>query len=311
MLRPKLRIPRAGSLLRPRRSPQQPLTFSQRIPAQFRTIHAVPTLKAFPYPEEGVPGLLSPEGFDMAYNQYMDFVVTKLNNLTAGTEFAEKDALQIVRETARQPHQAALFNYASMAWNHNFFFEQLARLESAVPGRPPEEVGFAPVTMPSQLQKSLEDQFGTIETLRREMTITADVMFGPGFVWLIKQPRTAEYRVLPTYLAGTPYLTAHWRRQGVDLNTHAGAASPDSAATGREYLDRAQAAVGATAAGQFDTPPGSGELIPLLCLSTWQHVWLRDWGIAGKLDFAEAWWDCVDWRKVEALALGKLSMKIK
>ena len=215
-----------------------------------------------------------------------------------------------MKETARQPSQAAIFNYASMAWNHTFFFEQLARLEPAVPDRPVEEVGFAPIPVPPKLHQSLTDTFSSLETLRREMIITADVMFGPGFVWLVRYPRTNEFRVLPTYLAATPFVAAHWRRQGADLNTHAGAGSPDSAALGREYMDRTQAAVGAASVGRFESPPGSGELIPLLCLSTWQHVWLRDWGIAGKLDFAEAWWDCIDWRKVEALAFGDAKFKV-
>ena len=226
-----------------------------------------------------------------------------------GTEYADKDNLQILKETARQPSQAALFNYASMAWNHTFFFEQLAALEPAEPGQPVEEVGYAPVDIPPSLTQRLTEAFGSIETLRREMILTADVMFGPGFVWLVKYPMSSEYRVLPTYLAGTPFVAAHWRRQGADMNTHAGAGGPDAGAVGHEYLERTQAGVGAASVGRFETPPGSGELIPLLCLSTWPHVWLRDWGITGKLDFAEAWWDCVDWRKVDALAGGNTRFK--
>jgi Fe-Mn family superoxide dismutase len=33
---------------------------------------------------DGVPGLLSPEGFDMAWTQYMTLMLEKLNSLTAG-----------------------------------------------------------------------------------------------------------------------------------------------------------------------------------------------------------------------------------
>ena len=32
----------------------------------------------------GVPGLLSPEGFDIAWTQYMTLMMEKLNALTAG-----------------------------------------------------------------------------------------------------------------------------------------------------------------------------------------------------------------------------------
>jgi superoxide dismutase, Fe-Mn family len=47
-----------------------------------RSIHHLP-----PLPNdfrEGVPGLLSAEGFDMAWTQYMTLMLDKLNALTAG-----------------------------------------------------------------------------------------------------------------------------------------------------------------------------------------------------------------------------------
>lgn len=70
MLRPRLRIPRAGRLWRP------------AIP--IRSIHQVPTISHFDS-RQGVPGLLSPGGFDIAWTQYMQFVIEKLNSLIAGT----------------------------------------------------------------------------------------------------------------------------------------------------------------------------------------------------------------------------------
>jgi Fe-Mn family superoxide dismutase len=64
MLRPTL--PRIGRSLR---------TFH-------RSLHSVPPLTHnF---REGVPGLLSPNGFDMAWTQYQSLMVEKLNVLIAG-----------------------------------------------------------------------------------------------------------------------------------------------------------------------------------------------------------------------------------
>lgn len=66
MFRPRLRIPRVG-LARP---------------ALRRSMHHIPPL---PHDfREGVPGLLSPDGFDMAWTQYMTVMLEKLNALTAG-----------------------------------------------------------------------------------------------------------------------------------------------------------------------------------------------------------------------------------
>lgn len=192
---------------------------------------------------------------------------------------------------------------------------QLARLAPAVEGGRAEEVGLAPVPIPKKLLHDLNLQYGSIETLRREMIVTADAMFGPGFVWLVKVGRSAQFRVLPTYLAGTPFVAAHWRRQGLDMNSRGLMPTPagysaDGAARG--YLERAQVGAGAAEFGRFDrdaATPGGTEVIPLLCLSTWQHVYLRDWGVANKRQFMEAWWDCIDWRKVETLAFGSAELK--
>lgn len=76
MLRPRLRIPRCSSLLR------RPAT---QMPFRFRPYHTIPTLPQFKNPDEGVPGLLSPEGFHLAWTEYMEFVINKLNGLTSGT----------------------------------------------------------------------------------------------------------------------------------------------------------------------------------------------------------------------------------
>jgi len=64
----------------------------------------------------------------------------------------------------------------------------------------------------------------------------------------------------------------------------------------------------AGAMGQYSdgvkTAPGGVDLDVLMCVSTWEHTWLRDWGVAGKREFLETWWECIDWGVVEANAGG-------
>ena len=181
--------------------------------------------------------------------------------------------------TAREPSQAPIFNYASMAHNNHFFFKNISPKETL---------------MPEALRRELEASFSSIETLRREFIVTASAMFGPGFIWLVKAG-IGEYRIVPTYLAGSPYPGAHWRAQPVDMNTvgNEGSAKP---------FFRNQV-LGSRQRGTNDLPPGGIELKPLLCLNTWEHAWLMDWGVGvggrgGKVAFAEAWWEVVDWEKV-------------
>lgn len=158
--------------------------------------------------------------------------------------------------------------------------------------------------IPHKLRAELIKQFSSIETLRREFLSTAMGMFGPGFVWLVKPVQTEQFRILPTYLAGTPFTAAHWRRQGIDMNTQ----GPSSREILGEFMNRTQVGAGANTGSKFVDPstaaPGGTDVVPLMCLNTWEHVWLRDYGIGannvgGKRQFVKSWWDVIDWNKVE------------
>ncbi|KAF6803398.1 superoxide dismutase [Colletotrichum sojae] len=267
MFRSALRIPR----VRAATTATAPAMAMRR---QQRSLHYLPTLDHdF---SEGVPGLLSADGFDMAWNQYMSLMLEKLNALIAGTDLEQRDVKKILLATARDPDQAPIFNHASMLHNTHFFFSKITP---------------SPRPMPQSLAVDLAHSFSSVETLRREMILTASAMFGPGFVWLVKAGHK-DYRVLSTYLAGSPYPGAHWRLQSTDMNT------VGLGGTAGSFFQRSAAAqrTGTKA-------PGALEAVPLLCISTWEHTWLRDYGvgvggIGGKKAFAEAWWDVIDWAKV-------------
>jgi Fe-Mn family superoxide dismutase len=195
-----------------------------------------------------------------------------------------------------------------MLFNNHFFFSGLSG---------------NPAPMGGELRRDIELCFGTVENLRREMLVTALGMFGPGFVWLVRvhDKRMAknsaerasaryDFRVLPTYLAGSPFAEAHWRRQTTDMNTageaqwrqgpHAGLQmAAYQTPTTRQQLSQA-------GADADRTPPGGTNIVPVLCLNTWEHVWLTDYGIGdgkrgGKEEYIQRWWRAVDWNQVSSL----------
>lgn len=199
-----------------------------------------------------------------------------------------------------------------MAHNNHFFFDGLA----VTGGEDPAE------HMPKGLLGDLEASFGSLETLQRELLLTADAMFGPGFVWIVRQadasgPQRFPYRILTTYHAGSPYPAAHWRRQFADMNNQAGV-SDRSGDVVREWYNMQNVGAGRGplhgAAGlQSDASrrsPGGADLVPVLCVNTWEHAWLFDWGIGGRWNYLAAWWNCVNWGKVaeRASALGGRQM---
>ncbi|KAG9196706.1 superoxide dismutase, Fe-Mn family [Alternaria panax] len=245
-----------------------------------RSLYTVPPLDDHArLQQRGVPGLLSPEGFNTAYTEYQRHIVDELNASTAGTPFENQEAKDLVVDFARDPIKAYAFNIASMAFNNHFFFRGL-NANPDVQSRPSTD-----------LHKHITRDFSSMDTLRDTLLATAESMFGPGFVWLVQtnDTRFGSLRILPTYLAGSPLSGAHYRRQSHDLNTHnadswhaankVGAFGPNS-----QQPDQ-----------RPKKPLGGTDVVPLLCVNTWEHVWLHDYGVRGKRAFLEKWWDSIDW----------------
>ncbi|PFH56016.1 hypothetical protein XA68_17199 [Ophiocordyceps unilateralis] len=273
MFRSLFRIPRC----RPSAAPRVAAAATAAAVAARRRLHALPRLNHdF---SNGLEGFMTPEGFSVAWTYRQTSLLEKVNRMVGDTERDDMDLKTLILNTAREPSLAALFNNASMAYNNNFYFDCL----SPTPDVP----------IPTHLSKELEASFSSIETMRREFIITADAMFGPGFIWLVKTG-VADYRLLVTYLAGSPFSGAHWRHQPSDLNTvgYKGTAYAYFHSMSSIHKDR-----------DLLTPPGGIDVEPLLCLNTWEHAWLHDWGFAmdgvgGKLHFAESWWRYINWEVV-------------
>ncbi|OAA68627.1 superoxide dismutase [Niveomyces insectorum RCEF 264] len=275
------------------------------LPGSRRRIHHMPISRHKAH--VGVPNLLSPEGFDMAWTQHMSLMLARLNQLVAGTDYEERDLKGIIVDSARIPSLAAVFNHASMAHNTDFFFKQLRSSASEPLDGTPAATAAAD-RMPASLRVAIEDSFGSVATLRREFVATASAMFGPDDL-----PRGLAAVDMNTVGAEVVAATTPGAAAGSTTTPVPG--SEDAA---RQWLNRQAAAIASPhgTPGTDRRPPGGIDVIPLLCVSTWEHVWLRDYGLGatgeggGKTAFVEAWWDAVDWDAVADLAnLNRLKLK--
>ncbi|CAI6341642.1 unnamed protein product [Periconia digitata] len=254
-------------------------------PLLARSHHKVPALDNHAELQaNGIPSLLSPRGFDIAYTQYHQHILDELNIITDGTPDENQDVKSLAVNYARDPTKAYQFNLASMAFNNHFFFSGI----NATPGVD---------SIPSQdLVKEIKKHFSnSMDTFKDDFIGTAEAMFGPGFVWLVqtKSSEGAKMKILTTYLAGSPLSGAHYRKQSHDLNT-----------------ENADSYLGLNPAGTFGqyssaqksdkkpaSPLGGVDVTPILCVNTWEHVWLHDYGVRGKVDYLENWWNKIDWNK--------------
>ncbi|KAI1000491.1 hypothetical protein K3495_g7704 [Podosphaera aphanis] len=263
-----------------------------------RTYFHVPELSQF-RGMNVVPHFLSETAFHVSWIHYQTFLLLNLNKSIIGTPWESRTLKEIFINHARDPLYAARFNFASMAHNNHFFFDSLANEMTN------------PEQMPTKMREQIIKSFGSIETMRLEILKTANAMFGPGFVWLVKDFEN-RYSVLATYLAGSPYPLAIHRKQPLDMNT----STAEDMATVSEHLQKKIAGPTVNSVGKFGQhsetegrAPGSVALVPIICVNVWQHVYLPDYGVGvgaggGKELYLKKWWDVIDWNKAGYRALG-------
>jgi superoxide dismutase, Fe-Mn family len=150
----------------------------------------------------------------------------------------------------------------------------------------------------------IEDSFSSYDTLRIELIETADAMFGPGFVWIVKDQDSGKMKLLCTYLAGSPFPLAHFRAQQNDMATfNTSIQNAGRYMSSREPNNPTGSFGPYSRFDQFNPRSPSGyRSYPILCVNTWEHAYLRDYGIGGKRMYLERWWDRVDWAVVETNA---------
>lgn len=198
-----------------------------------------------------------------------------------------------------------------MAHNNHFFFESLS-----IEDTNPEQ-------MAPKLKLQLIRCFGSMNTFKLEMLKTANAMFGPGFVWLVKDFDN-NYSILATYLAGSPYPMAHFRKQRATPNIAAeGENSTGTKPSSTTVADRMREKIEGPAINQCgpfgaqskipaQTIGSPNSLVPVLCINVWDHVYLPDYGFraeiaGGKTRYTDNWWKKIDWRVVSSRAIGKES----
>ena len=64
----------------------------------------------------------------MLRNGYQQKYLDDLNTLTSGTPYENYHLELLVKETAKNPKFASIYNNAAQAWNNEFFFHVLVRL---------------------------------------------------------------------------------------------------------------------------------------------------------------------------------------
>lgn len=118
-----------------------------------------------PYAEDALAPVISKETVEFHYGKHEKAYIENLNRLIRGTEFEDMELEDIIAKAS-----GPVFNNASQAWNHIFYFFSFS------PDGRREPAG--------DLRKAIERDFGSFDKFK-EMFVDAGVgLFGSGWVWL-------------------------------------------------------------------------------------------------------------------------------
>ena len=155
------------------------------------------------------PGALDPvtsaRTIGLHYGKHHKTYVDKLNELVAGTKYADLPLEEVVRQSANDPEAKKIFNNGAQHWNHSFFWNCLK------PGG-----GGAPQ---GELAKRIDADLGGVDNFRAQFEKTAVETFGSGWAWLAL--KDGKLQIISTSNAGTPITTGATALLTIDIWEHA------------------------------------------------------------------------------------------
>lgn len=128
-------------------------------------------LPALPYAEKELEPVISARTIEFHYGKHHKGYIDNLNKIIVGTEYENLPLERVVCQTLGKLDKAAIFNNASQAWNHAFYWKSLSPKGGGEP--------------PAALQKMIEDDFGSLDTCKKELATAATTQLGSGWAWLV------------------------------------------------------------------------------------------------------------------------------
>lgn len=123
------------------------------------------TQPSLPYAENALEPYISAETVQYHYGKHEKAYIDNLNRLIKGSEYEDMDLEEVIK-VAKGP----LFNNASQAWNHIFYFFSFS------PDGGGEPKG--------KLREAIDRDFGSFEDFKKAFVDAGVGLFGSGWVWL-------------------------------------------------------------------------------------------------------------------------------
>ena len=147
------------------------------------------TLPPLPYEKTVLEPYISAKTLEFHYGKHHQAYIDNLNKLIAGTDLEEDSLENIILATVKDSEQAAIFNNAAQAYNHDFFWKGL---------RPAD----GPLEPAAELLELINKSFGSLGEFYGNFKTAATGVFGSGWVWLVKDGE--DLKIIKTANADNP-----------------------------------------------------------------------------------------------------------
>ncbi|MDE7153692.1 MAG: superoxide dismutase [Muribaculaceae bacterium] len=142
------------------------------------------TQPKLPYSNDALAPAISEMTVDYHYGKHEKAYIDNLNRLIQGTEYEDKELEEIICTS-----EGALFNNASQAWNHIFYFFSFSPYGGGEPD--------------GELAEAIKEKFGSFERFKKDFVDAGVGIFGSGWIWLARDEK-GDLFIVPKTNAGNP-----------------------------------------------------------------------------------------------------------
>ncbi len=128
------------------------------------------TQPKLPYAPDALEPAISQTTIEYHYGKHEKAYIDNVNALVEGSEYEDMPLEEIITRS-----EGKLFNNASQAWNHIFYFFQF----SPTGRREPE----------GELRDRIVEHFGSFNEFKKKFEEAGAALFGSGWVWLSRDAR--------------------------------------------------------------------------------------------------------------------------
>ena len=141
-----------------------------------------------PYAENALEPVVSAKTISFHYGKHHKAYADKLNELVEGTAYDQMSLEDIVKKSAANDKDKAIFNNAAQLWNHDFYWQSMTPKGGEPSGK---------------IADALKSSFGGVKEFKEAFAKSAVAQFGSGWAWLVKC-KDGKLEIATTSNADTP-----------------------------------------------------------------------------------------------------------